>query len=206
VAPILSQINPFHTSLPPYFPVIPIVILSSYLRLNLPLDLFTSGFPTKILYAFLISPLRATWKTISCRLSMSAHALYSQLPSISGGRILHPQPEDAPYCGDRAPRNMALSLSFSHLSLVSFCPILNLTSYPGRYFRTFLFTPRETLKADEVDLSAVSSVSPVLTACRCLNRVTSMYVTYSSHSYTLCFCACFCIHAHYLHRVRTINS
>jgi hypothetical protein len=29
--------------------------------------------------------------------------LYSQLPSISGGRLLHPQPEDAPCRGDKGP-------------------------------------------------------------------------------------------------------
>jgi hypothetical protein len=26
-----------------------------------------------------------------------------RLPSVPGGRLLHPQPEDAPYCGDRVP-------------------------------------------------------------------------------------------------------
>jgi hypothetical protein len=28
---------------------------------------------------------------------------YLQLPFISTGRVLHPQPEDAPCCGDRGP-------------------------------------------------------------------------------------------------------
>jgi hypothetical protein len=37
-----------------------IIILSSYLRLDLPNGPFPSGFPTKILYAFLISLMRAT--------------------------------------------------------------------------------------------------------------------------------------------------
>jgi hypothetical protein len=36
------------------------------------------------------------------------NARYSQLPSISGGRLLHPQPEDAPCHGDRDPLNMVL--------------------------------------------------------------------------------------------------
>jgi hypothetical protein len=33
--------------------------LSTHLRLGLPSGLFTSGFPTNILYAFLLSPIRA---------------------------------------------------------------------------------------------------------------------------------------------------
>jgi hypothetical protein len=37
-----------------------ILILSTHLRLGLPSSLFPSGFPTNILYAFLVSPIRAT--------------------------------------------------------------------------------------------------------------------------------------------------
>ena len=47
----------------PYFPATSwrvILILSSYLRLGLPSSPFSSSFPTKTLYARLISPLRAT--------------------------------------------------------------------------------------------------------------------------------------------------
>jgi hypothetical protein len=40
-----------------------IIILSSYLRLGLQRGLFPSGFPIKILYAFLTSPVRATGPT-----------------------------------------------------------------------------------------------------------------------------------------------
>jgi hypothetical protein len=55
LVPILSQINPVHTT-PSY-----VLILSFHLRLGLPSGLFPSGFPIKILYAFLFSPIRATW-------------------------------------------------------------------------------------------------------------------------------------------------
>jgi hypothetical protein len=44
-----------------------------------------------------------TWRTLPCRLSMTAYAIYSQLPSISGGLLLHPQTEDAPCNGDKGP-------------------------------------------------------------------------------------------------------
>jgi hypothetical protein len=31
------------------------------------------------------------------------YLIYSQLPSISSGRLFHPQPEDAPCRGDKGP-------------------------------------------------------------------------------------------------------
>jgi hypothetical protein len=42
-----------------------------------------------------------SWKNTACRLSATACSVYSQLLSISGGRLLHPQPEDAPCRGDK---------------------------------------------------------------------------------------------------------
>jgi hypothetical protein len=48
---------------PSLFSVTSILILSSYLRPDLPNGLFTSDFPTKILHAFNISAMRATYRT-----------------------------------------------------------------------------------------------------------------------------------------------
>jgi hypothetical protein len=37
----------------------------------------------------------------------TAHSIYWQLPSIPGGCLLHPQPENAPCSGERVSNNMA---------------------------------------------------------------------------------------------------
>jgi hypothetical protein len=42
-------------------------------------------------------------RTPSCRLSATANSVYSQLPSKTWGRLLHPQPEEAPCRGDEGP-------------------------------------------------------------------------------------------------------
>jgi hypothetical protein len=52
----------------------------------------------------LLAPAQTTsWKTTHCWLSATGYSIYSQLPSISGGRLLYPQPEDAPCRGDSGP-------------------------------------------------------------------------------------------------------
>ena len=43
-----------------------------------------------------------SWWTTLCRLSATVYSIYSHLPSILQA-FLHPQPEDAPCCGDRDP-------------------------------------------------------------------------------------------------------
>jgi hypothetical protein len=47
-----------------------------------------------------------SWWTAPSRLSAAAYSTYSQLPSIAGGRPLHPQPEDALCCCHRDSPNM----------------------------------------------------------------------------------------------------
>jgi len=56
--PILSQLDPVHTSISTSW--ISILILSFHLRLGLPSGLFPSGFPTKTMYMPFLSLIRAT--------------------------------------------------------------------------------------------------------------------------------------------------
>jgi hypothetical protein len=44
-----------------------------------------------------------SWGTTPCRLSPTIYSIYSQLRSIPGERLLHPQPEDAPCRVDKGP-------------------------------------------------------------------------------------------------------
>jgi len=56
--PILSQLDPAQTPHPTSWRSV--LILSSHLRLDLLIGLYSSGFPTKNLYMPLLSPIRAT--------------------------------------------------------------------------------------------------------------------------------------------------
>jgi hypothetical protein len=56
--PELDQSSPHH---PHLTSPRPILILFTHLRLGLPSSLFPYVFPTNDLYAFLFSPIRATW-------------------------------------------------------------------------------------------------------------------------------------------------
>jgi len=69
---------------------------------------------TKNHYLFKKSPpnpcvtFRKSWRTTHFWLFRTAYSIYSQLPSLSAGRLLHPRPEDVPCRGDRDPLYMVL--------------------------------------------------------------------------------------------------
>jgi hypothetical protein len=83
--PILSQSNPIHTI--PFS--LPGPRLFEHLRNKL-------IFYSEELLAPRPSP-------NPCRLSATTYSIYSQQPSIPGGRLLHPRPEDVPCRGDKGP-------------------------------------------------------------------------------------------------------
>ena len=60
---ILRQSNAVHAPQPTSSSSILILVLSSHLGLGLPISLFSSGFPTKLLYAPLVSPILVTRNT-----------------------------------------------------------------------------------------------------------------------------------------------
>jgi hypothetical protein len=69
------------------------------------------------------------WHTTTCRLYTTGYSIHSQLTPIFGGRLLHPQPEDAPYRGDRNPHKMAAPRrqlhAFTEKEFVQFMKIWN---------------------------------------------------------------------------------
>jgi len=69
------------------------LILSSYLHLGLPRGLFSSGFPSKILYAFFISPMRAASPAPLILLDLVTWIMFGEpikLRSSSLCSFLHP--------------------------------------------------------------------------------------------------------------------
>jgi hypothetical protein len=62
-------------------------------------------FPNKLFITeLLVQPPQR--RATPCRVSKTVYSIYLQLPPISGGRLLHPQSEDAPCCADRNLHDM----------------------------------------------------------------------------------------------------
>jgi hypothetical protein len=89
LVPILSHIDPVHT-IPSYLRSI--LVLFTHLRLGLPSGLFSSGFPTNILYAFHFSPFvlhalpissSLTWSFQLCLAKSTRYEAPQQLTNIS---------------------------------------------------------------------------------------------------------------------------
>lgn len=114
---ILNHINPVQSLKSHFFRIL--LILSSHLSLRLSSTLFPQGFQTKILYAFLFSPTRATCPThpiliylihrtiseekytpltSSCISSPRVLALWWVQMSFSAPTTEHPQPVFLPQC------------------------------------------------------------------------------------------------------------
>jgi hypothetical protein len=74
---IPSQVNPFHTS-PSHISKIHFQILTSHLHLELPRNLFHSGFPTQTLYEPLLSPTRATSTTHLVLLDLITRVIFGE--------------------------------------------------------------------------------------------------------------------------------
>jgi hypothetical protein len=92
LVPVLSHINPVHT-IPTLLRFI--LILYIYLRLGLP--------------------------RTPCRLSETAYSIYSQISSVSEGRLLHPQPEGRSLHTQRLIDELLIFLLA--VLYVSFCPL-----------------------------------------------------------------------------------
>jgi hypothetical protein len=50
--------------------------------------------------------LTPSWSSTPCRLSATSSSIYSQLPSIPEGHLLHPQPDDVPCGDDKRPTHL----------------------------------------------------------------------------------------------------
>jgi hypothetical protein len=60
-------------------------------------------------------------KTIPCQPNITAFSVFSWLPSISGGHLLHIQPEDVPCHDESNPLNMASLLTITEESVKALC-------------------------------------------------------------------------------------
>jgi hypothetical protein len=105
-----------------------------------------------------------SWRTTPWRLSAAAYSIYWQLTSNAGGRPFHPQPEDAPCCGDKATYlTWTVSLGQLVLSRVlwgrsgSHFSLIFLFCYPWLLSLVFLF-PDITLTPLQLCISFVPSL------------------------------------------------
>jgi len=166
----------------PYLPT----ILSSHLCLDFPSGLFPSSFPTKILYIFLIAPMRATFPIHLTFLDLITLRRFSEVYNLQSSSLcsLPHSPATSSLLGPN------ILLSFLFLNIFNLCPCPSLrdqVSYLYKptgqimvlYILNFVFQKRDGKtkysKQKSNNLSRISSALNffvnVIVTCQCFSKL-----------------------------------
>lgn len=98
-----------------------------------------------------------SWRTTTWHLSAKACSVYSQRPSISGGRLIHPQPDDRIGSGGKTPR--IFNLGTRRTWVVSFILVAIIRLSPLRLCEP---TSRSGRRSEEKNYVPTGNRNPVL--------------------------------------------